>query len=47
RDKADDGIISNKLVGVKEAGRLSIDWRMAVRDGAVTKWEPAPGSRNR
>jgi hypothetical protein len=47
RDKLDDGIISNKLVGVKEPGRLSIDWRMAVRDGAVTKWEPAPGSKNR
>lgn len=47
RDKLDDGIISNKLVGVKEPGRLSIDWRMAVRDGAVTRWEPAPGSKNR
>lgn len=47
RDKLDDGIISNKLVGVKESGRLSIDWRMAVRDGAVTKWESAPGSKNR
>lgn len=47
RDKQDDGIISNTLVGMKEPGHLGVDWRMAVRDGAVTKWEPPPGSRNR
>ncbi|MFC6051162.1 DUF6384 family protein, partial [Methylobacterium hispanicum] len=47
RDKQDDGIISNTLVGVKEPGRLAVDWRMSVRDGAVTKWEPPPGSRSR
>lgn len=47
RDKQDDGIISNTLVGVKQSGHLAVDWRMAVRDGAVTKWEPPPGSRNR
>ena len=47
RDKQDDGIISNTLVGTKQPGHLAIDWRMAVRDGAGTKWEPPPGPRSR
>lgn len=38
RDKQNDGIIQNSLVGVKKRGRLQPDWVMKVDGGAITQW---------
>lgn len=38
RDKLDDGIIQDSLLGVKKRGRLQPDWLMAIEPGAITKW---------
>ena len=38
RDKFDDGIVQDSLVGAKQRGRLAIDWIMPVLDGMITEW---------
>jgi len=38
RDKQDDGIVQDSLVGAKQRGRLTIDWVMPVLDGMITEW---------
>jgi len=38
RDKLDDGIVQDSLVGAKQRGRLGIDWVMPVLDGTITEW---------
>jgi hypothetical protein len=38
RDKLDDGIVQDSLVGAKQRGRLVIDWVMPVLDGMITEW---------
>ena len=38
RDKAEDGIVQDALVGVKPVGALTPEWRMAVEGGAITSW---------
>jgi len=37
-DKQDDGIIQDDIVGTKTRGRLGIEHRMPVLDGAITEW---------
>jgi len=37
-DKADDGIINLSAVAEKKRGFLEPDWRIPVKDGAITKW---------
>ena len=37
-DKAEDGIIDNAVVALKERGRLGIDWQIETRGGAITQW---------
>lgn len=39
RDKQEDGIVQDAVLGVKPAGRLAPDWRMAVEAGAITEWD--------
>ena len=38
RDKADDGIIRNNRVGVKERGYLTLHYLMPTTGGAITQW---------
>lgn len=38
RDKQDDGIVQNNLLGSKVRGKLAIDWRQPVGKGAITSW---------
>lgn len=39
RDKQDDGVIQNSLVGDKRRGELDIDFRLPVVPGAtITRW---------
>jgi Family of unknown function (DUF6384) len=38
RDKQDDGIVQNKLVGEKRRGALDVDYAMPVQGGAITQW---------
>ena len=38
RDKEDDGIVQNAVLGVKERGKLEPDWNMPVDAGAITRW---------
>lgn len=39
RDKQEDGIVDDAVLGVKRAGRLDPEWRMPVMDGAITEWD--------
>ena len=41
RDKQDDGIVQNRLLGEKKKGRLSVDWAMPLPPGpagAILEW---------
>lgn len=38
-DKADDGLIQNNIVGVKESGSLAIRYLMPVLEGGITQWD--------
>lgn len=38
RDKVEDGIVQNGVLGQKRRGDLDISWRTGVQDGAITKW---------
>ncbi len=38
RDKQSDGIVENRVLGVKERGRLTPEWKMPVGGGAITQW---------
>ncbi len=38
RDKEDDGIVREAVLGAKARGRLEPDWRTAVDKGAITQW---------
>ena len=38
RDKQDDGIIQNRIVGQKPRGALKPSYAMSVMDGAITEW---------
>lgn len=38
RDKEEDGIVSNDLVGVKRRGELEVRYAMPVRGGFITQW---------
>jgi hypothetical protein len=37
-DKADDGVIERKLVGIKQDGFVEIDYAIPVLGGALTQW---------
>ena len=38
RDKEDDGIVQNAILGAKQRGKLEPDWNMPVDAGAITRW---------
>ncbi|MBN1240566.1 MAG: hypothetical protein JXB36_18835 [Gammaproteobacteria bacterium] len=38
RDKQDDGVIQSDVVGVKRAGELEPEYRMATTGAAITEW---------
>lgn len=38
RDKTDDGIIQNNILGEKQRGSLEPTWRVNVMGGAITEW---------
>ena len=38
QDKRDDGIIQNNRFGLKERGKLAVDYRMPFAGGMITKW---------
>lgn len=38
RDKLDDGIVQDNVLGTKPRGSLSIAWRKQVLGGAITSW---------
>jgi hypothetical protein len=38
RDKEDDGIVQDPVLGAKARGRLEPDWSKPVETGAITKW---------
>jgi len=38
RDKTDDGIVQNNILGEKLRGALEPTWRMDVSGGAITEW---------
>ncbi len=38
RDKRDDGIIQNAVIGRKAAGSLEPEWAVTVNGGAITRW---------
>jgi hypothetical protein len=38
RDKEDDGIVQNAVLGEKRRGALEPDWTMPVDSGAITRW---------
>ncbi len=38
RDKRDDGIIEQRLVGVKERGKLRPEYRVPTSGGTITRW---------
>lgn len=38
RDKVEDGIVQNGVLGQKRRGDLDISWRTGVQDGAITQW---------
>ncbi|WP_306029868.1 DUF6384 family protein [Stappia sp. MMSF_3263] len=38
RDKEDDGIVRDAVLGSKARGRLEPDWRVRVDEGAITQW---------
>ena len=39
RDKADDGIVQNALLGRKARGTLEPQWRVPLPNGAITSWQ--------
>jgi hypothetical protein len=38
RDKTDDGIVRNNVLGIKRRGTLAIDYQMPAEGGFITKW---------
>lgn len=38
RDKMEDGIVQQGILGQKRRGELDIKWRGGVQDGAITEW---------
>ncbi len=38
RDKQDDGLLEESVLGAKPAGSLATDWRMPVQGGVITDW---------
>lgn len=38
RDKTDDGIIQNNILGSKARGQLNIDWAASVEGGRIFEW---------
>lgn len=38
RDKEEDGIVSNPVLGSKARGRLQPEWQARVETGAITQW---------
>ncbi|MTI45220.1 hypothetical protein JM93_01397 [Roseibium hamelinense] len=38
RDKEEDGIVQDAVLGEKARGDLEIDWSMPVEEGAITQW---------
>lgn len=38
RDKSDDGIVQDRVLGVKRPGYLEPEYRMPVEPGAITRW---------
>jgi hypothetical protein len=38
KDKVDDGIVQNSLLGTKERGKRAVDWTNGVEEGAITEW---------
>jgi hypothetical protein len=38
RDKSDDGIVQNNILGIRKRGRLTIDYKMPAEGGFITRW---------
>lgn len=38
RDKTDDGIVRNNIVGIKRRGQLAVDYKMATEGAFITRW---------
>ncbi|MEO1651860.1 MAG: DUF6384 family protein, partial [Pseudomonadota bacterium] len=38
KDKSDDGILQNAIVGRKTRGTLDRDWSIPVAGGFITRW---------
>jgi hypothetical protein len=38
RDKGDDGIVKNNVLGIKRRGTLAVDYQMASENGFITRW---------
>lgn len=38
KDKGDDGIVQDSLLGEKERGKRAVDWLNGVEEGAITEW---------
>lgn len=38
RDKTDDGIIRDNVLGIKRRGTLAVDYRMQAEGGFITRW---------
>jgi len=38
RDKTDDGIVKDNVVGIKKRGRLTIEYKMPAEGGFITRW---------
>jgi hypothetical protein len=38
RDKTDDGIVRKNILGIKQRGKLAVDYQMAHEDGFITRW---------
>lgn len=38
RDKMEDGIVQNGILGTKHRGELDVSWRTGVQEGTITRW---------
>lgn len=38
KDKGDDGIVQDSLLGRKERGKRAVEWLNGVEEGAITEW---------
>ena len=38
RDKTDDGIVRSNILGIRQRGKLTIDYQMPAEGGFITRW---------